>query len=546
MLRVLTEDGQSRVIQVTDLQTIQQLCCKIFHKFGILQDSKDLVGAERERSNFAFYLPANPANPKEYLRLLSDDELIALSTNLSTGEMDTIPTLLLKRRFVGMHKKSSSKLNDFFGEAVPDSPPTASTGALTHAPPPFLSQTKLKNFFGNRPPSELITGNLTQFFPDMVKPGSDGQLVAPKLAQDLSEDESPDEAGPRKYKTLQSSSSVPNLNSGNGPNGTLKLKSAASTARIPQWAQVATQSPISGASSPVAVPPSPSSSKVFQAMMSPMASSPNSSSATPRRTNTTGRRKEPKKIKWIKGAQIGTGSFGTVYLGLNGISGAFMAVKQVQLPDEDLMASEDGTPLMERKAEKVQGRRRAMFEALQREIGLLKELEHPNIVRYLGSEHNDQFLNIFLEYVPGGSVASILSNYGAFEEALVKTFVRQILHGLNYLHEKSIVHRDIKGGNILIDNKGVVKISDFGISKKVVSDRMSAISMYPGVSNTVANRKSALQGSVFWMAPEVVKSHRYSKKSDIWGVGCLVIEMLTGEHPWPDLTQMQAIFKVSL
>jgi serine/threonine protein kinase len=77
--------------------------------------------------------------------------------------------------------------------------------------------------------------------------------------------------------------------------------------------------------------------------------------------------------------------------------------------------------------------------------------------------------------VPGGSVTALLRNYGAFEEPLVRNFVRQILEGLNYLHERDIIHRDIKGANILVDNKGGIKISDFGISKKVEDSKCSCI-----------------------------------------------------------------------
>jgi mitogen-activated protein kinase kinase kinase len=83
------------------------------------------------------------------------------------------------------------------------------------------------------------------------------------------------------------------------------------------------------------------------------------------------------------------------------------------------------------------------------------------------SSADEEYFNIFLEYVPGGSVAALLRNYGAFEEPLVRNFVRQILEGLHYVHERGIVHRDIKGANVLVDNKGGIKISDFGISKKL-------------------------------------------------------------------------------
>jgi mitogen-activated protein kinase kinase kinase len=222
--------------------------------------------------------------------------------------------------------------------------------------------------------------------------------------------------------------------------------------------------------------------------------------------------------KWIKGALIGSGSFGKVYLGMDASTGLLMAVKQVELPSGS-SANEE--------------RKQNMLSALEREIELLKDLQHENIVQYLYSSADEEHLNIFLEYVPGGSVSALLRNYGAFEETLVKNFVRQILLGLQYLHDRDIIHRDIKGGNILVDNKGGIKISDFGISKK--ADTL--------MSGNRAHRPS-LQGSVFWMAPEVVKQSGHTSKADIWSVGCLVVEMLTGEHPWAQLTQMQAIFKI--
>jgi mitogen-activated protein kinase kinase kinase len=155
-----------------------------------------------------------------------------------------------------------------------------------------------------------------------------------------------------------------------------------------------------------------------------------------------------------------------------------MAFKQVELPTGN---------------DANQERNKSMLSALEHEIELLKNLQHDNIVQYLcecqlryvlylvltlncqptDSSMDEDYLNIFLKYVPGGSVTALLQNYGAFEEPLVKKIVRQILLGLNYLHERDIIHRDIKGANILVDNKGGIKISDFGISKKVNDSKSS-------------------------------------------------------------------------
>lgn len=228
--------------------------------------------------------------------------------------------------------------------------------------------------------------------------------------------------------------------------------------------------------------------------------------------------------KWMKGALIGQGSFGCVYLALHAVTGELLAVKQVETPSPGANSQNDS-------------RKKSMIEALKREISLLRDLRHPNIVQYLGCSSSPEYLNIFLEYVPGGSVQTMLNSYGALPEPLVRSFVRQILTGLSYLHGKEIIHRDIKGANILVDNKGTIKISDFGISKK-----LEASNILSGANNN--KHRPSLQGSVYWMAPEVVKQTSYTRKADIWSLGCLVVEMMTGTHPFPDCTQLQAIFKI--
>ena len=230
-------------------------------------------------------------------------------------------------------------------------------------------------------------------------------------------------------------------------------------------------------------------------------------------------------VKWMQGSLIGQGSFGSVFLALHAVTGELMAVKQVEVP------SNSNSDLDKRKE--------SMVAALKREIDLLRDLQHPNIVQYLGSNSDAEHFNIFLEYVPGGSVAAMLNSYGQLHEPLIRNFVRQILAGLSYLHGQDIIHRDIKGANVLVDNKGNIKISDFGISKRVEASALLA----PAKNGGHMHRPS-LQGSVFWMAPEVVKQTSYTRKADIWSLGCLVVEMFTGTHPFPNCSQLQAIFQI--
>lgn len=227
------------------------------------------------------------------------------------------------------------------------------------------------------------------------------------------------------------------------------------------------------------------------------------------------------KKNWMKGDLIGEGSFGSVYLALHAITGELMAVKQVELPDVA-----KGTDGDKKKA--------SMIAALKLEIELLQGFRHPHIVQYLGTSSDDSHLNIFLEYVAGGSIAGMLKQYNTFQEPLVRNFTRQILEGLSYLHARNIIHRDIKGANILVDNRGAVKISDFGVSKK---QGFTGIHAGPGT-------RTSLQGSVFWMAPEVVRQSGQSIKSDIWSLGCLIVEMFTGSRPFPSMTTLQTLFAV--
>ncbi|WOG97312.1 hypothetical protein DCAR_0416652 [Daucus carota subsp. sativus] len=210
---------------------------------------------------------------------------------------------------------------------------------------------------------------------------------------------------------------------------------------------------------------------------------------------------------WEKGKLLGRGSFGSVYEGIAD-GGFFFAVKEVSLLDQG-----------------DQGRQ--SISQLEQEIDLLSKLEHENIVRYLGTEQTESTLYIFLQLASKGSLLSLYQQYH-LQDSQVSVYTRQIINGLKYLHDRNVVHRDIKCANILVDTNGTVKLADFGLAKA-----------------TKLNDVQSCKGTAFWMAPEVVKrSQGYGLAADIWSLGCTVLELLTGQLPYHPLDGMQAVYRI--
>ncbi|KAJ4356352.1 ATP binding [Didymosphaeria variabile] len=540
VIRVIYDTGRSSVINIEGCKTADEIMLKTLRK-GQLN--------EGHLKNYCFYILDGPEPKPELCHRLSDIEVIRLCKDSNRHERGR---LILRKIHTGepeedqlkaaagiyqqqnlqqtqniivpTSERSKKKIQEITGESLaavsyPLSPTSARErerhihSTAQHLEGPSRSQAfatrarKLKQFYGARPPSELITSDLTSYFPDVEKgeidktirmsirrsrrlsraasrlsmasnfsvasslkdapplpsiadnwlqnnnnqarplrplsvmrlglPSQSGyrDSIASSVLEPL-EEESPLEPNRKSYVSFGGESTTENLQV-TDPEGHTTMQSYFDDGG----------SSLAG-SSAGNTEAGDSLNKRLSAAIAEDGEEYDDELADYLEQDSW------ENVKYMKGALIGQGSFGSVYLALHAVTGELMAVKQVELPSASGTAQTDQ-------------RKTNMVEALKHEIGLLRDLKHKNIVQYLGSNSDEQHLNIFLEYVPGGSVATMLVNYGPLGESLIQNFVRQILQGLSYLHSRDIIHRDIKGANILVDNKGSVKISDFGISKRV-------------------------------------------------------------------------------
>ncbi|XP_076046818.1 mitogen-activated protein kinase kinase kinase 4-like [Oratosquilla oratoria] len=220
-------------------------------------------------------------------------------------------------------------------------------------------------------------------------------------------------------------------------------------------------------------------------------------------------------FSWHRGFKIGAGRYGKVYTAINNNSGDLMALKVIQ-----------------------QMQPNQSFRKFADEMDIIEGVSHPHLVKYYGTEIHPEEMLIFMEYCDEGTLEELAqSTETGLPEVIVRKYTRQLLEGINCLHDHGILHRDIKGANIFLTQEGnILKLGDFGCSVRIRGFQ------------TEVGEFSGIVGTHAYMAPEIFRSSEgHGRAADIWSLGCVVIEMATGKRPWPEYdNSAQIMFRVGM
>lgn len=208
--------------------------------------------------------------------------------------------------------------------------------------------------------------------------------------------------------------------------------------------------------------------------------------------------------------EVGRGGFGVVYRGIVKATGIEVAIKQIDLENDQV----------------------DIFE-VNKEIQILSECQLVQITRYFGCFVKGYKLWVIMEFVNGGSLFDLLKPGPIRDEKTIAIVAHEILLALDYLHALGKIHRDLKSQNILLSQKGEVKLTDFGVSTQLYSN---------------FSRRNTTVGTPYWMAPEVIMNNMggHGYKADIWSLGCCMYELANGKPPLQEhFTPMKALRKIS-
>jgi serine/threonine protein kinase len=258
--------------------------------------------------------------------------------------------------------------------------------------------------------------------------------------------------------------------------------------------------------------------------------------------------REPEGATWRLGLVLASGAFGNVCRGLEVKSGRLIAVKTLALPVEItpppsatgcLLASpppwmrawSGDEPVAEAEASVANP-----IDLLMREARILEDLEHPHVIRQLGTQlsGDGRTLFILMELAAGGSLRSVVKEFGPLSEGVCARMMRQALQGLAYLHEQGVVHRDIKPANLLLMSDGVVKLGDFGAAR-----RLNAVSTVSRDELTESLRR--MTGTVPYMSPRVIREEGSGPADDLWALGGCCLFVLTGQDPWQEFWEGKVV-----